>query len=144
MRRVVFVAIVLLAVACGNAKKTKAMDESVPSVAKDRVEVLYFHGKQRCMTCNAIEKLSKEVVDSLFAREVKAGKVVYRTIDISKKENEELANKYEVTWSSLFVNQWKEGKESPHNMTDFAFTTATSSPDAFKEGVRKKVQELLE
>ena len=27
------------------------------------VEVLYFHGKQRCTTCKAIEKYTKEVVN---------------------------------------------------------------------------------
>lgn len=26
------------------------------------VEVIYFHGKQRCPTCRAIEKYTKEVV----------------------------------------------------------------------------------
>ncbi|MDE7420932.1 MAG: thioredoxin, partial [Muribaculaceae bacterium] len=30
---------------------------------KDHVELIYFHGKQRCLTCRAIEKFSKEVVD---------------------------------------------------------------------------------
>ena len=34
---------------------------------KDHVELVYFHGKQRCITCRAIEKYSKEVVDPLNA-----------------------------------------------------------------------------
>ena len=40
--------------ACGNsnAKSNKATEEQSQ---KDRVEVLYFHGKQRCATCMAIE-----------------------------------------------------------------------------------------
>ena len=29
---------------------------------KNYVEVLYFHGKQRCATCIAIEKYAREVV----------------------------------------------------------------------------------
>ena len=129
-------------IACGNTKKSKTID-STNQEKKDRVEVLYFHGKQRCLTCNAIEKLSKEVVDTLFAKELKEGKVIYKTVDISKKENEVLANKYEVTWSSLFINKWKEGKATPVNMTEFAFTHATSSPATFKEGVKKKIEEQL-
>lgn len=31
------------------------------------VEVLYFHGKQRCATCRAIEKYTKDVVDNDLA-----------------------------------------------------------------------------
>lgn len=142
MKTVSYVFIILIFIACGNTKKTK-MTDSTHQEAKDRVEVLYFHGKQRCLTCNTIEKLSKAVVDSLFSKELKEGRVVYKIIDISEKENESLADKYEVTWSSLFINKWKDGKETPVNMTEFAFTHATDSPMTFKEEVKKKIEEQL-
>jgi len=35
-----------------------------------------------------------------------------------------IADKYEVTWSSLFVNGWKDGKENVNNMTEFSFSNA--------------------
>ena len=35
---------------------------------KDHVEVMYFHGKQRCVTCMAIEKNAREVVEKDFAK----------------------------------------------------------------------------
>lgn len=56
--------------ACGNsnAKSNKATEEQPQ---KDRVEVLYFHGKQRCATCMAIEKNAKEAVEAQFADELK-------------------------------------------------------------------------
>lgn len=92
--------------ACGNsnAKSNKTTEEQSQ---KDRVEVLYFHGKQRCATCMAIEKNAKEAVEAQFADELKNGTVVFKAIDISKAENEKIAEKYEVTWSSLFVCKWK-------------------------------------
>ena len=40
------------------------------------VEVLYFHGKQRCVTCKAIEKYAKEVVDIDLKELAKKGKSV--------------------------------------------------------------------
>lgn len=107
------------------------------------VEVMYFHGKQRCVTCMAIEKLTKEVVEKDFAKEVKQGKVRYREIDISTDEGEKIADRYEVTWSSLFVNQWKGKKETRNNMTKFGFANARKDPDAFKAGLRNKINELL-
>ena len=55
---------------------------------KDHVEVLYFHGKQRCATCMAIEKNAKEVVEVQFANELKNGTLVFRTIDISDPKND--------------------------------------------------------
>ena len=47
------------------------------------VEVLYFHGKQRCVTCKAIESCTREVIDEQFNAQVKEGKVRFRAIDIS-------------------------------------------------------------
>lgn len=79
--------------------------ETQAAVNSNRIEVLYFHGTQRCITCRAIEKHTKELLDSLYSNELENDTIVYRTIDISKKENEDIANKYEVTWSSLFINK---------------------------------------
>ncbi len=119
------VAAVALFVACGNGAKKKAVSEEKSQLTGDRVEVLY------------------SLLDSVYAKEIKAGKVVFKEVDISKKENEKLADKYEVTWSSLFVNGWKEGQETVNNMTDFAFSYVKAAPDTFRKGVREKVDSLL-
>ena len=107
------------------------------------MEVLYFHGKQRCATCMAIEKNAKEAVEAQFADELKNGTVVFKAIDISKAENEKIAEKYEVSWSSLFVCKWKNGKETHENLTEYAFAKARTAPDTFKSGVIEKVKTLL-
>ncbi len=132
--------------ACNNGAKEKtstSVEQTQPQEQKDRVEVLYFHGKQRCATCMAIEKNAKEAVEAQFANELKNGTVVFRTIDISEPENEAVANKYEVTWSSLFVSRWKGGKETYENLTEYAFANARTAPDTFKNGVVEKVRTLL-
>ena len=127
---------------CGNSNKDKSQVISEVS-QNDRIEILYFHGKQRCITCNAIERLTKEVVEQDFASMLKEGRVVFKTIDISTEEGEGIADKYEVTWSSLFINKWDNQEEKINNMTDFGFTYAKSTPETFKEGVKTKIEELL-
>ena len=122
---------------CGSGENTA----SAKSTQKDRVEVIYFHGKQRCATCMAIEKNTREVINSLFAKELKNGKVVFKIVDISTPEGEKIADRYEVTWSSLFVNKWKGGKEIRNNMTEFAFGNARKNPDAFKKGLANKIHQ---
>lgn len=124
------------------AKGGETLPATTDSI-KDVVEVLYFHGKQRCITCKSIEKHTKDVLTAYFADQVKNGKIVFRVIDISQPANEKIAEKYEVTWSSLFINKWKGGKEKVNNMTEFGFSYAKSSPDVFKAGVKKKIEELL-
>ena len=110
---------------------------------KDHVEVIYFHGKQRCATCMAIEKEAKAVVEQQFSNDVKNGKVVFRVIDISDPKNETLANKYEVSWSSLYLTSFKNGKETRQNLTEFGFGNARSKPDVFKNGLADKIKAAL-
>ena len=121
----------------------KAVVENSEITAKDHVEVLYFHGKQRCATCIAIENNTLAVMKENLAEQVKKGEVVFKVIDISKKENEKIAEKYEVTWSSLFVVRYKNGQEIAENITQFAFGNARKSPEVFKEGLVKTINDML-
>ena len=120
-----------------------AMTALAQTRVRDHVEVMYFHVKQRCATCMAIEKYAREVVEKDFANEKKKGKVVFKIVDISTDEGEKIAKKYRVTWSSLFVNGWKAGKEKRNDMTQFAFKNARKNSDEFKRGVSGKIKELM-
>lgn len=109
---------------------------------RDVVEVLYFHGAQRCATCIAIERNAKELVESAYAESLKSGKLAFRSVDISKEEA--LAEKYEVSWSSLILVDYdKNGKESVTNLTDFAFGNARNAPDKFKKGLSERIVKML-
>ena len=141
-RTLVLMMVSFILLACGeksNAVTAKAQSGQV----NDFVEILYFHGKQRCVTCRSIEQNTKELVEAKFARQMKDGKVVYRVIDISKKENARIAEKYEVTWSSLFLVQHKNGKEKAENLTEFAFGHSRTQPEVFKKGLAEKVNQAL-
>lgn len=132
-------ALIIGLVSCGSGENTA----NAKSPEKDRVEVIYFHGKQRCATCMAIEKNTQEVINNLFANELKNGTVVFKIVDISTPEGEKIADKYEVTWSSLFVNKWKDSKETRSNLTEFAFGNARKNPDAFKKTLADKIRQSL-
>lgn len=134
-------------VACGGSvKRSDAGDGARVAQGEtgDRVEVLYFHGKARCATCVAIERGTVEAVEGAFADEMREGKVVLRTIDISKAENEAMAERYEVTWSSLMVTRWRDGEERVVDMTEFAFANARRDAEGFKRGVVEMVNEMRE
>ena len=81
----------------------------------------------------AIEKNAKEAVEAEFADELKNGTLVFRTIDISEPKNEVIAEKYEVTWSSLFISKWKAGKETYENLTEYAFCQRQNCSRHFQE-----------
>lgn len=133
--------LILTVLACENQQQARSQDK--PEMQKkDGVEVIYFHSKQRCITCINIETLTKETLDENFSEELKNGQVIFRIIDISEKQGRKIADAYEVTWSSLFINKWKDGKETRNNITEFAFLNAVSNPKAFKEGVKKQLMNL--
>jgi hypothetical protein len=142
MRKIVFMMMAALVFFSGAAfaQQKKVVRRTA---AKTVVEVLYFHSKQRCPTCIAIGDNSKDVVDKDFAKQVKAGKVKFKEIDISTPEGEKIGDKYHVTWSSLFVNQWKNGKEKRNDMTQFGFENARNNTSAFRTGLKNKISQLL-
>lgn len=133
----------IILISCGNGAKAKTEAQNTEEKLPDHIEVLYFHGAQRCITCRAIETNIVALLDSLYSKEKANRKIIYQMIDISKKENEAITDKYEVAWSSLFVNSWKDGKEHVNNMTEFSFANARNEPEKFKEGIRSKIDNLL-
>lgn len=106
------------------------------------VEVLYFHGKVRCQTCNDIEASTSQVVKSLFAKELKNRQLVYRVVDISQQRNKSLARKYQVSWSSLILVRHHAGKEKTVNLTTYAFSHI-SNKQAFQKELESQIRTLL-
>lgn len=142
MKKIILGIILCLASAgCGSNRSGKA-GLATEQPEHDRVEVLYFHGKRRCATCMAIEQRTKETLEGQFADELKDGSLIFRIIDISQPENEALADKYEVTWSSLHICRWKGGKETSENLTEFAFANARTAPEAFEAGLAARIRDL--
>lgn len=139
-KTLMIIGIALSIIACGESKTKQ---ESVVSEKKNEnyVEILYFHGKQRCATCVAIEENTKQLIEERFSEQISKGELVFKTIDIN--ENETLADKYEITWSSLLVVDNENEKEIVEDLTNFAFTNALNSPDEFKEGVSKQINNML-
>ncbi len=137
-RGLLMIALCMGMFACGSGN-AKSGAEAETLSKNDVVEVLYFHGKQRCATCLAVEKNTKELVETSFSDRLKSGELVFKSVDIS--ENEKLADKYEVSFSSLIVvNHDKSGKEVVEDMTDFAFLNARTKPEDFKKGVAGQIK----
>lgn len=56
MRKLFYLLIAtLVLVSCGNGSKKKTGENQAEEIQSNRIEVLYFHGAQRCITCRAIE-----------------------------------------------------------------------------------------
>ena len=141
MKKMLMMAALCIGLAACSGGNTK---QTANSTRENGVEVLYFHGKQRCATCVAIERETKAVVNEQFADAVADGALEMRIIDITQPENEAIADKYEITWSSLVVVKYKDGKEQAENLTKFAFANARNNPEMFRAELSEKLEQMLE
>ena len=109
-----------------------------------RVEVRYFHGKQRCITCRSIEKCAKEVLDESFASQQKEKKISMKVIDISTEQGKPVAADHKVSFSSLFIVKIdKNGKETRTDFTRQGFQYAKRNPVEFKKMVKEEITKAL-
>lgn len=124
--------------ACTGNNTPESKKETVAK-QKAAVEIIYFHGKQRCKTCIAIEKGTKALVEGELAELVKKGKVKFRIVDFSTDEGKKIASKYKVTFSSLFVITPKGAED----LTRFAFANARSNAEGFRKELKDKVVKTI-
>ena len=106
------------------------------TIDPDVVNVFYFHGKQRCMTCNAVEAVAKKTVETAFSGNKN---VRFVELDGSEKANEALAKKYEVTWNALIIAKGDNSIE----ITKQAFATAVNNPQALENLIKDEVNKRL-
>ncbi|WP_425657783.1 nitrophenyl compound nitroreductase subunit ArsF family protein [Tenacibaculum ascidiaceicola] len=132
-------AISFILISCNNQNKNKStsIDKSV-----SKIEVFDFHSTHRCMTCNAIEANTKYTLNTYFAPELKEEKITFQVVNVDKKENEKIAEKFEATGTALFLNVIKNGKETQINLTNFAFMNGNSQ-EAFSKELKTKIETEL-
>lgn len=133
---------VLTLISC-TGQNSNSPQNQTPSIGDSHIEVLYFYGNQRCITCRAIEQLTDEVVNTHFTQQLADSTILLRHIDFSTPEGATIAERYEVAWSSLFVNKVYDNHEDINNLTRFAFTNARTNPEKFKQGLIDKINQLL-
>ena len=109
-----------------------------------RVEVRYFHGKQRCVTCCSIEKCVKEVLDESFASQQKKKKINMKVIDFSTEQGKPVAADHKVSFSSLFIVKIdKKGKETRTDLTRQGFQYAKRNPGELKKILKEEITKVL-
>jgi len=76
-----------------------------------RVIAYYFHGDLRCPTCHKLEQYSKEAIETNFKDETASGKLVFKEVNVDKKENEHYVNDYQLYTKALVLSFVRGDKE---------------------------------
>ena len=125
--------LICLLSACGggNSQNNEQTQTTVSDSLRAPIEIMYFYGKQRCVTCRAIEQVVVELTQNELREAIASGQVHFRAIDWTQETT--LAERYEVAWSSLIIDC--NGEIT--NLTEKAFTYARQQPDKLKEEILK-------
>jgi len=123
----------------GNAQNNVVTNKAKST---NKIEVLDFHTAHRCTSCLNIEAYTKETLNKYFTKEMKEGKITFALINADEKVNEKLVEKFGAYGTTLCLNVIKNGNETPHDITEFAFLKV-SDKKVFIAELKKKIEELL-
>lgn len=90
---------------------------STHSAGQDsKVIAYYFHVNVRCTTCRMIEAYSKEVIQDRFAKEIAAGRIEWRLVNVQSPENRHFIQDYQLFTKSLVLVLIKDGQQREYKV----------------------------
>jgi len=98
------------------------------------VKVYYFHASRRCVTCQAVEAVSKKAIKEYYGN-----KVVFESINGEEAQNKKLVVKYKITGTSLLI----VNGDKIENLTNVAFINARNNPDKLKNKLKSTIDSMM-
>lgn len=113
---------------CKNEAKeeTKISENTVQT----DIQLIQFHTEHRCVTCNNIEKLSKETIKGNEA-------ISFVLYNVDDEKNAKVAEQFEASGTSLYLYNSKT--KATKDLTEMAFMYAKNEGDKFKTELQKEI-----
>ena len=109
----------------------------------DRVDVVYFHRPQRCVTCLCFEERIRYVMSTYFQDELDSGEMTFEVYNIGDKKNAAIVKKYGAISSQLFINTVKDGSDHITDIQDIWSWHCTSNKEGFDQQVKNVIEQSL-
>jgi hypothetical protein len=93
------------------AARPKKVAKPAPD-ARRKVIATYFHGNVRCVSCRKIEAWTAETIRTGFRKDIQAGRLEWRVVNVDVKGNEHYAKEYQLYTKSVILSDVKGGKET--------------------------------
>ena len=133
---IIYLSILVFSACTGSINKTNGRSDAESIIDNAKVTVFYFHGTIRCVNCIATQKVAQETVSEIYGGNKD---VQFVEIDITERENQQLAEKYQVFFSSLVI----ANATTFMDITFQAFSLSDSQPDKLKELIVNEINALL-
>jgi len=136
---ILFVLIIALNVTACNTTQSNDNEEKTAVKTDKKIKVYYFHYSHRCKTCVAVEEETKKALKELYPKEVKSGAIIFHSINMDKKEGEQLAEKMQISGQTLIFIQ--DNKKI--NLTNDGFMYAVTNPGKLKTKIKQTIVNFL-
>jgi len=110
-----------------NGKNTKVSKS-------DEIEVFYFHYARRCVTCKAVEDVSKGAVAELYG-----DRISFTGYNLDEKEGKEKGQELGISGQTLLI----VSGDTKINITNEGFMYARSNPEKLKLIISEKITPFL-
>lgn len=125
---IILVAIFATLISCKN--EVKEANSTTENTAQTEIQLIQFHTEHRCITCNAIEKLSKETIKG-------NDKISFVLYNVEDEKNAKVAEQFEATGTSLYLYNSKT--KTSKDLTEMAFMYAKNEGEKFKTELQKEI-----
>lgn len=97
------------------------------------VEVYYFHATNRCVTCEAVEAVTKDALNQFYGDQI-----VLKSINREEDKTNPLIKKHKIAGQTLLVLKGDKAV----NLTNYAFMNARTNPDKLKKKIKETIEKM--
>lgn len=123
-----------------HSVKPELQTSSLPKENGCHVAVYYLHSTFRCVTCNTIEKMTRDLLGKDYGKQLADGKIQWIKDDF--QENEALAKQFAVVASCVVVAEMKDGAVLDFKRLDEVWTKM-KDPEAFDRYISNAIDGYL-
>ena len=97
------------------------------------VEVYYFHATNRCVTCEAVEAVTKEALKQYYGDQI-----TLKSVNREEDKTNPLIEKHKIAGQTLLLLKG----EKAVNLTTFAFMNARTNPEKLKAKIKETIEKM--
>lgn len=125
MIRIFAVVLLLLAGVSNTEAQTKGKISGV--------EVYYFHATNRCVTCEAVEAVTKEALKQYYGDQL-----TLKSINREEDKDNPLITKHQISGQTLLILKGDKAVD----LTTVAFMNARTKPEKLKAKIKETIEKM--
>ena len=107
--------------------------DAQPNPKVSGVEVYYFHATNRCVTCEAVEAVTKEALKQYYGNQL-----TLKSINREEDKDNPLIQKHQISGQTLLILKGDKAVD----LTTIAFMNARTKPEKLKEKIKETIDKM--